>query len=85
VDGIAWLFGRNGSAALGVAKVDAVSENAPRKLKPTDLGAPKGTKFLHAACGRNHSLLIGSDGQLWTAGVNNLGQVRGLLCMSVQK
>lgn len=73
---MAWLFGRNGSSALGVSNVDAISENAPRKLKASDLGAPSGTKFVHAACGRNHSLLVDSEGNLWTAGANNLGQVR---------
>lgn len=45
-------------------------------LSPSELGAPKGTRFVEAACGRNHTLLIGSDGSLWTAGANNLGQVR---------
>jgi alpha-tubulin suppressor-like RCC1 family protein len=52
-----------------------VSENAPRKLTATDLGAPAGTKFVHAACGRGHSLLVGSNGHVWTAGMNNMGQV----------
>lgn len=65
VEGNAWLFGRNGSCCLGTCKddsgavVDAVSENAPMKLSPTDLGAAKGTKFVDAACGRNHTLLVG--------------------------
>ena len=40
-----------------------------------DLGASKGTKIVHAACGRNHTLLVGSDGSVWSAGVNNFGQV----------
>jgi hypothetical protein len=76
VNGAAWLFGRNASASLGVPGVSSVSENAPRKLEATDLGAPKGTTFVHAACGRSHSLLVGSDGEVWSAGANNLGQVR---------
>jgi alpha-tubulin suppressor-like RCC1 family protein len=75
VDGAVWLFGRNAPTALGIPDVDFVSENAPQRLKATDLGAAKGTIFVSAACGRNHSLLVGSDGELWTAGVNNLGQV----------
>jgi alpha-tubulin suppressor-like RCC1 family protein len=74
VNGVAWLFGRNSPAALG-EKGDVVSENAPRRLKAPELGAPAGTKFVHAACGRGHSLLVGSNGQVWTAGVNNMGQV----------
>jgi alpha-tubulin suppressor-like RCC1 family protein len=76
VDGTAWLFGRNSPSALGIPNVDAVSENSPKKLQAVDLGAPKGTKFVDAACGRGHSLLVGSDGEVWSAGINNLGQVR---------
>lgn len=80
LEGDAWLFGRNGSAALGVPNVEYVSENAPRMVKPSDLGAPNGVRFIEAACGRNHTLLVGSDGSLWTAGANNLGQVRIHYC-----
>lgn len=76
IEGTAWLFGRNQPAALGVPGVDAISENAPRRLRATDLGAPPGTVFLNAACGRSHSVLIGSNGRVWTAGLNSLGQVR---------
>jgi alpha-tubulin suppressor-like RCC1 family protein len=32
------------------------------------------TRFVHAACGRNHSILVGSEGQVWSTGANNLGQ-----------
>ncbi|KAJ6581166.1 regulator of chromosome condensation 1/beta-lactamase-inhibitor protein II [Mycena capillaripes] len=75
IDGRAWLFGRNGSSALGVPNtVDAISESAPRRLTASELGAAATTKFVDAACGRNHTLLVGSDGQLWSAGINNLGQ-----------
>ncbi|KAJ7695045.1 RCC1/BLIP-II [Mycena rosella] len=75
VDGVAWLFGRNGSCALGVPNtIDAISESAPRRLTASDLGAPATTKFVHAACGRHHTLLVGSDGQLWSAGINTVGQ-----------
>jgi len=73
-DGAAWLFGRNDRGALGVAGVEVISENAPMRLTAQELGAPKGTRFVHAACGRNHTLLVGSGGQLWTAGANQLGQ-----------
>lgn len=80
LEGDAWLFGRNGSAALGVPNVEYVSENAPRVVRPSDVGAPNGVRFIEAACGRNHTLLVGSDGSLWTAGANNLGQVRIYYC-----
>ena len=45
-------------------------------VSPSELGASKGSRFVEAACGRNHTLLVGSDGSLWTVGANNLGQVR---------
>jgi alpha-tubulin suppressor-like RCC1 family protein len=78
-DGTAWLFGRNNNCALGVTGVDEVSENAPKHVTPNQLRAPKGTRFVHAACGRTHSLLVGSGGELWSVGWNNFGQVT-LLC-----
>ncbi|RXW21784.1 hypothetical protein EST38_g4073 [Candolleomyces aberdarensis] len=83
IDGSAWLFGRNGSSALGLADVEYVSENAPFCLKPTDIGAPKGTKFVHAACGRNHTVLVGSDGSVWAAGANKDGQCGQAVCPEV--
>lgn len=76
IEGTAWLFGRNQPAALGVPGVDTISENAPRRLRATDLGAPSGTVFVNAACGRSHSVLVGSNGRVWTTGLNSLGQVR---------
>ncbi|KAI9449966.1 RCC1/BLIP-II [Lactarius psammicola] len=74
IEGTAWLFGRNQPAALGVPGVETISENAPRQLRATDLGAPPGTIFVNAACGRSHSVLVGSNGRVWTAGLNTLGQ-----------
>lgn len=74
VDGQAWTFGRYN---LGPGKETIISENAPQKWRVhEDLGAPKGTKIVHAACGRNHSLMVGSNGQVWSMGINTLGQVR---------
>ena len=75
VSGAAWMFGRNERTSLGVAGRDYISENAPLKLLASTLpGASPKTRFVHAACGRNHSLLVGSEGQVWSAGANNLGQ-----------
>ncbi|KAK7435367.1 hypothetical protein VKT23_019722 [Stygiomarasmius scandens] len=79
----AWLFGRNGNSCLGVEGVDAISENAPMRLRPEDLGAKKGTRFVDAACGRNHTLLVGSDGQVWSAGANSLGQCGHYPCPEI--
>jgi len=33
-----------------------------------------GSKFVNAACGRSHSLLVTNDGEVWSAGWNNMGQ-----------
>jgi len=51
----------------------------------SELGAPKGTQFIETACGRNHTLLIGSDGSLWTAGANNLGQCGHTICPEISE
>ncbi|KAF7431201.1 hypothetical protein PC9H_006922 [Pleurotus ostreatus] len=83
-EGDAWLFGRNGFSALGVTGVDAVSESAPRRVKASELGGTKETKFVHAACGRNHTLLVGSEGQVWSAGANNVGQCGQTPCPEIQ-
>ncbi|EMD39122.1 hypothetical protein CERSUDRAFT_46878, partial [Gelatoporia subvermispora B] len=83
IDGVAWLFGRNERGALGVAGVDAISENAPRRLTAQQLGASKGTRFVNAACGKNHTLLVGSDGQVWTSGINNNGQCGHPVCPEI--
>ncbi|KAI0730901.1 RCC1/BLIP-II [Earliella scabrosa] len=84
VDGVAWMFGRNDKSCLGVTDVDAISENEPRRLAPQDLGAPKGTRFVHAACGRNHTLLVGSGGEVWSAGANHAGQCGHPACPEIQ-
>lgn len=69
------MFGRNAPCALGVTGVDFISENTPRRVLATALGAKEGTKFVHAACGRSHVLLVDSEGNVWSAGANNHGQV----------
>lgn len=73
--GIAHLWGRASNAALGLPTVAAVWEESPLKISPQDLGAAPGTKFIHAATGRSHTLLVGSDGTCWSAGGNSSGQV----------
>ncbi|KAG9308047.1 regulator of chromosome condensation 1/beta-lactamase-inhibitor protein II [Chiua virens] len=74
IDGAAWMFGRNAPCALGVAGEDFISENTPRRLLASELGAKEGAKFVHAACGRGHALLVDSEGNVWSAGANNFGQ-----------
>ncbi|KAH8111777.1 RCC1/BLIP-II [Phellopilus nigrolimitatus] len=60
-----------------------VSENAPKRLTPRMLGASKGVVFVHAAVGRSHTLLVGSNGDVWTAGANALGQCGHQPCPEV--
>jgi alpha-tubulin suppressor-like RCC1 family protein len=56
---------------------DTVSEHAPRRLTAAGLpGGASGQTIVHAACGRSHTLLVGSGGQVWAAGANAVGQVR---------
>jgi len=84
VSGTAWMFGRNERVSLGVANRDYISENAPLKLLASTLpGASARTRFVYAACGRNHSLLVGSEGQVWSTGANNLGQCGHAPCPEV--
>lgn len=79
--GDAFLFGRNTSGALGLSSsTPAVSEHAPRRVQARSLpGAAKDARIVHAACGRAHTLLVGSDGNVWSAGGNAFGQVRGMI------
>lgn len=75
IEGVAYLFGRNEKSVLGRSSPkDVVSEDAPLMITPESLGAEEGTKFVDAACARYHTLLVGSGGEVWSAGVNNLGQ-----------
>jgi alpha-tubulin suppressor-like RCC1 family protein len=56
---------------------DSISENAPRRVKAAALpGGRPGDSIVHAACGRSHTLLVGSSGQVWASGLNTSGQVR---------
>jgi len=45
------------------------------KIRPEDLGCPTGVKFVSAATGRAHTILVASDGACFSAGLNNSGQV----------
>jgi alpha-tubulin suppressor-like RCC1 family protein len=73
--GIAYLWGRAASSALGLPGVTAVWEESPLKIRPVDLGLPDGVMFTSAATGRAHTLLVASDGSVWSAGLNSSGQV----------
>lgn len=75
IHGIAYLWGRAASSALGLPGVTAVWEESPLKIRGIDLGLPEGVGFVNAATGRAHTLLVASDGSVWSAGLNSSGQV----------
>ncbi|KAG8854820.1 hypothetical protein FRB96_007349 [Tulasnella sp. 330] len=84
LEGNAYLFGRNSNGCLGVtSKTAFISETAPRKVTPQKIGSEPGTKFVNAACGRNHTLLLSSDGLVWAAGINNFGQCGQSQCAEI--
>lgn len=63
------------------AEPGVVSEQTPRRITPQMLGAPRGVTFVHAGLGRAHTLLVGSNGEVWTAGTNAYGQVCPKSCL----
>ncbi|KAH8826035.1 regulator of chromosome condensation 1/beta-lactamase-inhibitor protein II [Flagelloscypha sp. PMI_526] len=72
--GTAFLFGRNTHGCLGVNEVE-ISEWAPVRLRVEDLpGHYPGSRFVHAATGRYHTLLVASTGEVWACGQNHVGQ-----------
>jgi alpha-tubulin suppressor-like RCC1 family protein len=77
VHGTAHLFGRNASSCLGLpaSVTPVVSEQSPRAIRPSHIGAGGFiSKFVSAACGRAHTILITDSGNAYSAGINTLGQ-----------
>ncbi|KAG0355982.1 hypothetical protein BGZ54_000891, partial [Gamsiella multidivaricata] len=76
-DGDVWVLGRNEKGQLGVG--DTNPHPLPMKI-PTiysSAGNKKSTnlKFVDAAVGRNHSIIIASNGAVYGAGDNKMGQL----------
>ena len=44
------------------------------KIRPEDLGCAASVKFVSAATGRAHTVLVASDGSCFSAGLNTSGQ-----------
>ena len=44
------------------------------KIRPEDLGCAPSVKFVSAATGRAHTVLVASDGACFSAGLNTSGQ-----------
>ncbi|KAH7100483.1 RCC1/BLIP-II [Auriculariales sp. MPI-PUGE-AT-0066] len=74
--GAAWLWGRNFTSSLGVSseQTPVIDTARPARLMPSQLGAPRGTKFVHAAVGRGHTVLVASNGSAWASGTNTHSQ-----------
>lgn len=69
-DGTVWSFGRNTSGQLGL------STNAGlNTANPTPAQVPGLTGIVDVEAGANHSVVLRSDGTVWTFGENQRGQL----------
>jgi hypothetical protein len=75
--GNAHFIGRNTHSCFGVSADTKPSTKAleeytvhARSLR----GASRENRIVHAACGRGHTVLVGSDGKAWSAGLNTSAQ-----------
>ena len=77
VYGNAYLIGRNTFSCFGIASA-ILPQTPPQfayKIAAKSLpGASATTKIMQAACARHHTVLVGSEGQVWAAGKNDVGQ-----------
>ncbi|GHJ85544.1 hypothetical protein NliqN6_1946 [Naganishia liquefaciens] len=75
--GNAYLIGRNTFSCFGIASA-ILPQTPPQfayKIAAKSLpGASATTKIMQAACARHHTVLVGSEGQVWAAGKNDVGQ-----------
>ena len=68
-NGTVWATGGNYNGQLGIG----TNDNKPSFVKiASDVMLPSGT-YHTIACGANHSAIIGTDGQLYTCGLNTYG------------
>ncbi|KAG0216375.1 hypothetical protein BGX28_002845 [Mortierella sp. GBA30] len=75
-DGDVWVLGRNEKGQLGVG--DTTPHPLPMKVPTIYTTVGKKTtnlKFVDAAVGRNHSILIAENGAVYGAGDNKMGQL----------
>ena len=70
-DGNLYSWGWNSDGELGIGSNDAIEKLTPSKgLMPAD-----GTKFTQISAGDNHSLALGSDGNVYSWGDNRKNQL----------
>ncbi|RXK40549.1 hypothetical protein M231_02201 [Tremella mesenterica] len=62
-----------------------VSEQEPLKVSPTNVGLPRGSRWIAGSAARSHMFLIDSWGQVWGCGNNTMGQVGLPVCGEVSK
>lgn len=70
--GIAYGWGRNESAQLGLGYASAV---VPTPTQISVVGGESGIKFVGAGVGKYHTILIGCDGMAYASGGNLCGQL----------
>jgi alpha-tubulin suppressor-like RCC1 family protein len=68
LDGKCYSFGRNDKGQLGVG--DCISRNSPTLVKSLE-----NVQVSKAAVGKNHTLFLTRDGDVWVAGTNGFGQL----------
>ncbi len=61
--------GRNDDGELGIgSKSSEINELYPVKMK-------KSIKIIQVAAGANHAIMLDADGNVWSTGYNNSGQL----------
>ena len=71
-DGNVYTWGSNSNGQLGR---DTTSSGAPTNLLPAPVTPPAGVRFTLVSAGGYHSMAIGSDGNVYTWGNNDGGQL----------
>lgn len=77
VYGNAYLIGRNTFSCFGISSAilpQTPPEFAYKVAAKSLPGASATTRIVQAACARHHTVLVGSEGQVWVAGKNDVGQ-----------
>ena len=75
VHGGAYLFGKPPVSSMATMPDGTISEYAPVKIRPRDVGLPSGARWEGGYAARSHMFLIDSLGQVWGCGNNTMGQL----------
>ena len=70
-NGTLWAFGDNSYGQLGLGEISNTTYAEPQEVT----AIPDGMKFTKIAVGRNHSLALGTDGNVYSFGLNANGQL----------